>query len=62
MNINDLIGLAERLESLSRGSETVLRTNTHLLEELDRIAAELRSQADAIDRDMAAEAEQYEVA
>ena len=62
MNINDLIGLAERLERLSSGSETVLRTKTDLLEELNRIAADLRSQADVIDRDMATQAEQYEIA
>jgi hypothetical protein len=62
MNINDLIDLAERLESLSRRAETFGKTKEDLLEELGYIATDLRSQADRIDQDMAAQAEQYEIA
>lgn len=62
MNINDLIALAERLESLSRRAETFGKTREELLEELGFIVSDLRSQADRIDQDMAAQAEQYEIA
>ena len=60
--INDLIDLAERLESLSRRSDTFGKTKTDILEELEYIAADLRSQADRIADDMAAQAEPYEIA
>ena len=60
--INDLIDLAERLESLSRRSNTFGKTKTDILEELEYIAADLRSQADRIADDMAAQAEPYEIA
>jgi hypothetical protein len=62
MSIIDLIDLAERLESLSRRSLTFGKDKATILEELDYIARDLRSQADRIDQDMAAEAEQYEIA
>jgi len=62
MSIMDLIDLAERLESLSRRAETFGKSKDDLLEELNYIASDLRSQADRIDQDMAAEAGQYEIA
>ena len=62
MSIIDLLDLAERLESLSRRSLTFGKDKADILEELDYIARDLRSQADRIDQDMAAEAVQYEIA
>jgi len=62
MNINDLIALAERLESLRRRSVTFGKDKADILEELDYIARDLRSQADSIADDIAAQAEQYDFA
>lgn len=64
MSIIDLITLAERLESLSRRSAslTLGKDKAAILEEIDFIAQDLRRQADRIDEEMAAEAEQYEFA
>ena len=62
MNVNDLIDLAERLESLTRRSVTFGKDKADILEELDYIAKDLRGQADRIADDMAAQAEQYDFA
>ena len=62
MSVNDLIALAERLESLSRRSLTFGKDKATILEELDYIAQDLRSQADSIADDIAAQAEQYDFA
>lgn len=62
MNVNDLIALAERLESLRRRSDTFGKDKADILEELDYIAQDLRSQADSIADDIAAQAEQYDFA
>jgi hypothetical protein len=62
MNVNDLIDLAERLESLTRRSVTFGKDKADILEELDYIAKDLRGQADRIADDMATQAEQCDFA